>query len=96
MTGPLSGRLTAAPRLAEPERAQARLADLLTEAPDLAPLLGEDGPARDLLLGLADHSPFLWGLAARDSARLAGLLARPPEDSNAAILADQRGPVSPG
>ncbi len=91
MTGPLSGRLTAAPRLAEPERAQARLADLLAEAPDLAPLLGEDGPARDLLLGLADHSPFLWGLAARDPARLAGLLARPPEDSNAAILADQRG-----
>ncbi|QRE75711.1 bifunctional [glutamine synthetase] adenylyltransferase/[glutamine synthetase]-adenylyl-L-tyrosine phosphorylase [Methylobacterium aquaticum] len=90
MTGPLSARLTAAPRLAEPERAQGRLADLLAEAPDLAPLLGEGGPARDLLLGLADHSPFLWGLAAREPARLAGLLARPPEESNAAILADQR------
>lgn len=90
MTGPLSARLTAAPRLAEPERAQGRLADLLAEAPDLAPLLGEGGPARDLLLGLADHSPFLWGLAARDPARLAGLLARPPEESNAGILADQR------
>ncbi|AWB20021.1 bifunctional glutamine-synthetase adenylyltransferase/deadenyltransferase [Methylobacterium currus] len=91
MTGPLAARLTRAPRLAEPDRAQARLSDLLAEAPDLAPLLAEGGPARDLLLGLADHSPFLWGLAARDPARLAGLLERPPEDSNAAILADQRG-----
>ncbi len=90
MTGPLSARLTAAPRLAEPERAQGRLADLLAEAPDLAPIASGEGPARDLLLGLADHSPFLWGLAARDPARLAGLLARSPEESNAAILADQR------
>ncbi|MGF3027876.1 bifunctional [glutamine synthetase] adenylyltransferase/[glutamine synthetase]-adenylyl-L-tyrosine phosphorylase [Methylobacterium aquaticum] len=91
MTASLAARLTSAPRLAEPERAQTRLSDLLAEAPDLAPVLGEDGPARDLLLGLADHSPFLWGLAARDPARLARLLATPPEASNAAILADQRG-----
>ncbi|WP_279359571.1 bifunctional [glutamine synthetase] adenylyltransferase/[glutamine synthetase]-adenylyl-L-tyrosine phosphorylase [Methylobacterium indicum] len=90
MTGPLAARLAQAPRLAEPERARSRLADLLGAAPDLAPLIGEDGPTRDLLLGLADHSPFLWGLAARDPARLAGLLERSPDDSNAAILADQR------
>ncbi|TGD98966.1 bifunctional [glutamine synthetase] adenylyltransferase/[glutamine synthetase]-adenylyl-L-tyrosine phosphorylase [Methylobacterium nonmethylotrophicum] len=90
MTASLAARLTLAPRLAEPERARARLGDLLAEAPELAPLVGEGGPARDLFLGLADHSPFLWGLAARDPARLAGLLQRSPEDANAAILADQR------
>ena len=90
MTGSLSARLARAPRLADPERAHSRVADLLAEAPGLAPLIGEGGPARGLLLGLADHSPFLWGLAARDPTRLAGLLERAPEDSNAAILADQR------
>ncbi|SEP19216.1 glutamate-ammonia-ligase adenylyltransferase [Methylobacterium sp. ap11] len=90
MTGSLSARLARAPRLADPERAHSRVADLLAEAPGLAPLIGEGGPARDLLLGLADHSPFLWWLAARDPARLAGLLERAPEESNAGILADQR------
>ncbi|NGM33949.1 bifunctional [glutamine synthetase] adenylyltransferase/[glutamine synthetase]-adenylyl-L-tyrosine phosphorylase [Methylobacterium sp. DB0501] len=88
MIGSLAARLTRAPRLAEPERARARLDDLLASDPDLASRLE---PGRDLLLGLADHSPFLWGLAARDPARLAGLLERAPEESNAAILAEQRG-----
>ena len=84
MTDSLAARLTRAPRLADPERAKARLDDLLAAGPDLAPVFEA---ARDLLLGLADHSPFLWGLAARDPARLAGLLERAPEESNAAILA---------
>ena len=32
--------------------------------------------ARDLLLGLADHSPYLWGLIAEDPARLGALVGR--------------------
>ncbi len=90
MTGPLSARLTAAPRLADPERAQGRLADLLAEAPDLAPLLGEGGPARDLLWALPTIRRSCGASRPATPARLAGLLARPPEESNAAILADQR------
>ena len=38
-------------------------------------------PIRDLLLGIADHSPYLWSLATEDPARLARLLLRSPEDS---------------
>ncbi len=91
MTEALQARLTAAPVLADPEGAAARLAEIAPSLPD--PLLS--GPARDLLLGLADHSPFLWGIAARDPDRLAGLLQAAPEASLARIVADQRGAGRP-
>ena len=91
MTEALQARLTAAPVLADPEGAAARLAEIAPNLPD--PLLS--GPARDLLLGLADHSPFLWGIAARDPDRLAGLLQAAPETSLARIVADQRGAGRP-
>ena len=42
---------------------------------------------RDLLLGLADHSPYLWTLVAENPARLAGILARPPGGSLDAVVA---------
>src|SRR5208337_1471795 len=40
-----------------------------------------------LLLGLADHSPYLWTLATEDPARLARLLREPPEQSLDRIIA---------
>ena len=46
----------------------------------LAPLV-ERKATRELLLGVADHSPFLWSLIEEDPARLARLLAAPPEDA---------------
>jgi glutamate-ammonia-ligase adenylyltransferase len=82
----LHARLSAAPVLADPAGAEARFAEIAADLPAAL----RRGPARDLLRGLADHSPFLWGIARRDPARLTRLLADPPEDSLARLVADQR------
>jgi len=84
----LAERLVAAPRLAEPAMARRRLAGLLAEEA-AAPLAGlvERKKARDLLLGLADHSPYLWALVSENPARLARLLAASPEASLDALIA---------
>ncbi|HLH48347.1 MAG TPA: bifunctional [glutamine synthetase] adenylyltransferase/[glutamine synthetase]-adenylyl-L-tyrosine phosphorylase, partial [Roseiarcus sp.] len=73
-------RLSAAPRPAEAAAAKRRLAGLVAEdaAAPLAPLV-ERKKTRDLLLGIADHSPYLWGLISEDPARLARLLGEAPE-----------------
>jgi glutamate-ammonia-ligase adenylyltransferase len=42
--------------------------------------------ARRLMLGIADHSPFLFDLALRDPDRLAGFLSRDPELSFVTLL----------
>jgi glutamate-ammonia-ligase adenylyltransferase len=91
---PLVDRLTQAPPLANGKHARARLADLVErvqgepDAAALAPRLGE-GRLRDLLLGLADHSPFLWHLAYQDAVRLADIALRAPEDVHRDIVAEQ-------
>ncbi len=88
MSRSLAESLLAAPRLAAPSAARRKLAALAAdpEAEALAPALGCDR-VRDLLLGLADHSPYLWTLVTEDPARLARLLARPPRESLDAIVA---------
>jgi [glutamine synthetase] adenylyltransferase / [glutamine synthetase]-adenylyl-L-tyrosine phosphorylase len=91
----LSERVLAAP-LADPQRAQARVADLIERAeqnPDAAalPPLLRDGPFRALVAALADHSPFLWQVAYADPARLAGLATRAPEDANRDLIEAQAG-----
>ncbi|GJD48772.1 Bifunctional glutamine synthetase [Methylobacterium crusticola] len=102
MTGPLLARLRTAPLLSDPDRARDRLDDLLAlldarpERASLAAALRQDGAARALLLGLADHSPFLWGLAARGPDRLGELLAEAPEAAHAALVAGQRGAAAAG
>ncbi|WP_336487806.1 bifunctional [glutamine synthetase] adenylyltransferase/[glutamine synthetase]-adenylyl-L-tyrosine phosphorylase [Methylobacterium nigriterrae] len=90
----LRARLTAAPPLFDPAGAAARLADIEAALPASC----REGPMRALLLGLADHSPFLWQLALRDPDRLARLAATAPEDAVAALIADQRaaGRPAPG
>jgi [glutamine synthetase] adenylyltransferase / [glutamine synthetase]-adenylyl-L-tyrosine phosphorylase len=83
----LADSLVGAPRVASPVTARRKLAALAAdrEADPLAPAL--DRPAvRDLLLGLADHSPYLWGLVVEDPARLARLLAAPPATALDALL----------
>src|SRR6202167_1558435 len=82
MTATLADGLIDAPRLAAPAEARRRVASLI-ETPSAAGLAPElrRGRARGVLLGLADHSPSLWGLVKEDPERLARLLRRPPGES---------------
>ncbi|TXN42064.1 bifunctional [glutamine synthetase] adenylyltransferase/[glutamine synthetase]-adenylyl-L-tyrosine phosphorylase [Methylobacterium sp. WL30] len=84
--GPLRDRLGAAPALHDPNTAAARLGDVEAAFPAgfLTP------PLRPLLLGIADHSPFLWRLIAQAPERFAALVEKAPEASDAAITARQR------
>ncbi|MCJ2032673.1 bifunctional [glutamine synthetase] adenylyltransferase/[glutamine synthetase]-adenylyl-L-tyrosine phosphorylase [Methylobacterium sp. J-068] len=84
--GSLRARLSAAPVLSDPEGAAARLHDIGSDLPDGF----LDERVRALLLGLADHSPFLWQLVAREPARLVALIDAEPEAAHAAIVARQR------
>ncbi len=85
---PLIRRLRAAPRLADPRKARAAVAEFLglEAAASLLVLAAEPG-VKPLLEALADHSPFLWGLATRDPGRLARCLARDPQACLDACLA---------
>ena len=83
----LAERVVDAPQLATPAEARRRVAALV-RAPEAAGLAAaiENARVSSLLLGLADHSPYLWTLAAEDPPRLARLLGRPPEESLDALL----------
>ncbi|MDP4005264.1 bifunctional [glutamine synthetase] adenylyltransferase/[glutamine synthetase]-adenylyl-L-tyrosine phosphorylase [Methylobacterium sp. NEAU K] len=73
-------------RLTDPEAARDRLAAI-----EPAFAAGFLTPAcRALLLGLADHSPFLWQAVTRSPERLAALMEQPPEAASRAIIARQR------
>ncbi|MEE7456654.1 bifunctional [glutamate--ammonia ligase]-adenylyl-L-tyrosine phosphorylase/[glutamate--ammonia-ligase] adenylyltransferase [Methylorubrum populi] len=86
-TAPLFERLGQAPPLSDPDAARARVAEIAAALP--ATLC--EGAAGDLLAALADHSPFLWSLAARDPQRLARLLQEAPEAADARLVTAQRG-----
>jgi glutamate-ammonia-ligase adenylyltransferase len=87
MTATFADGLIDAPRLGAPAEARRRLASLVEtpSAADLAPELGR-GRTRDVLLGLADHSPYLWALVKEDPARLLRLLRSPPGESLDAVV----------
>ena len=77
----LAQLITRAPRLADPKRARSRLADLMRDERAITANLAdlEKMPAaRNLLLGIADHSSFLWDIASRDPAGLAALFESEP------------------
>jgi glutamate-ammonia-ligase adenylyltransferase len=80
--GPLWRRLMALPLCADAPRAEARLRDLLASAgaESLQALAGGE-LVRDLLLALADHSPYLWRLVTADPVRAERCLATAPETS---------------
>ncbi len=88
MSRALAERLTDAPVPAAPSQARSRLDALLAEpeAADLEALAAKQRVG-DLLLGLADHSPYLWSLASEDPQRLVRLLRSVPEASLDALLA---------
>lgn len=85
-TAPLIGRLRQAPPLSDPQAARARLAEIA----DALPADLREGPGAALLTALADHSAFLWSLAARDPERLVRLLGESPEAADARIVTAQR------
>ncbi|MEE1654903.1 bifunctional [glutamine synthetase] adenylyltransferase/[glutamine synthetase]-adenylyl-L-tyrosine phosphorylase [Microvirga sp. CF3062] len=93
-TDSLLSRLTKAPLVADQKRAKAQLKDFIDrvrDEPESAALLEhlDDGLFRDLLLGLADHSPFLWQLIVNDPARMARLALCSPEEAHRAIIESQ-------
>ena len=87
MSATLAESLVEAPRLSAPAKARRRLTELL-ETPSAAKLKPEleRGRTRDVLLGLADHSPYLWALVHEDPDRLVRLLRRPPDESLGALV----------
>jgi glutamate-ammonia-ligase adenylyltransferase len=88
VSGPLAGRLNAAPRLVSAAPARRRL-EALAKTPEFADAreVAATGAPRALLLGLADHSPYLWALASEEPARLARLLLSSPEAALDALVA---------
>ncbi|GJD37535.1 bifunctional [glutamine synthetase] adenylyltransferase/[glutamine synthetase]-adenylyl-L-tyrosine phosphorylase [Methylobacterium aerolatum] len=77
-----------APRIAPEVSALAR-----ERLDEIAPLFAAGfltGPVRALLLGLAEHSEFLWRIVARSPELFAGLVDRSPEAANADLVARQR------
>ncbi len=90
----LVARLTQAPPVSDTKRAKAQLADLIErvrQEPEAAALLPhlDQGPLRDLLLALADHSPFLWQLVLSDPARAARLALEAPEEVQGGLVRKQ-------
>lgn len=93
-TNSLLSRLTKAPPVADTKRAKAQLADFvrrMREEPEAAPLSKhlEGSLFRDLLLALADHSPFLWQLVVNNPARMARLAFEPSEEAHRTIVENQ-------
>ncbi|HKH28253.1 MAG TPA: hypothetical protein VKA61_07945, partial [Sphingomicrobium sp.] len=93
-TNSLLDRLTKAPLVADTRRAKTQLADFVKrvrEEPGAEALAGhlESGLFRDLLLALADHSPFLWQLVVNHPARMARLAFEPPEEAHRALIESQ-------
>ena len=88
----LAERVTKAPKLSSPRQARARVTDWLagiaaTPAGKQLDRLAKDSPARALLEGIADGSPFLWELASGDPDRLAAILSNDPDRHMADLLA---------
>jgi [glutamine synthetase] adenylyltransferase / [glutamine synthetase]-adenylyl-L-tyrosine phosphorylase len=88
LSGVLADLIRDSPRLARPAMAKRNLTGLMREraAASLMAFL-DRAPLRDLLLGLAEHSPYLWGLIVEDPPRLARLLRAPPQKSLGRIVA---------
>ncbi|MFN8828614.1 MAG: bifunctional [glutamine synthetase] adenylyltransferase/[glutamine synthetase]-adenylyl-L-tyrosine phosphorylase [Labrys sp. (in: a-proteobacteria)] len=96
----LASQIRAAPQPADPRAARRRLDELLAAARDGegaeadAAELGTQAdtePVRDLLLGIAGGSPYLWDLCRLAPARLARLLARDPDASLVDAMERARG-----
>ena len=86
-TLPLAALLTQAPKLSQAKPAKSKLQDLLERGDEALAAQVNEPAVRDLLLGVADHSPFLWHLARLRPARLSRLLSENPKAAFARVLA---------
>jgi [glutamine synthetase] adenylyltransferase / [glutamine synthetase]-adenylyl-L-tyrosine phosphorylase len=86
----LAARFVSGPRITASSTAEHRLGDWLAELePQQSAEIGAwlDGqPARTILLGIAEFSPYLFDLIRADAARLARLLACDPEQHLTALI----------
>src|SRR5215207_528980 len=87
---PLSARFVDGPHVSAPDKAEQRLNDWLAEIePAQSAALDEltDYPhAKNILLGIAEFSPYLFELIRADAARLVRLLACDPEQHLARLI----------
>jgi glutamate-ammonia-ligase adenylyltransferase len=89
LNAPLADRLVAAPRCGSIAPARRRLESLLQETAFASALnIAQRMPVRDLLLGLADHSAYLWSLIAEDPARAGRLLNQSPESALDSLIGE--------
>ena len=94
LNAPLADRLVAAPRCGSIALARRRLEALLQDAGvrACAAKLRARKPVRDLLLGLADHSPYLWSLIdGGPGARRPSAAANRPRPRSTRLIAAHRG-----
>ena len=80
----LAQRIATAPRLVDPEKARARVAEWLAglppaDAKQLRELLTANPIVSTLLESLSESSPFLWELASFEPTRLLRLLQSDPD-----------------
>ncbi|MDF2812108.1 MAG: bifunctional [glutamine synthetase] adenylyltransferase/[glutamine synthetase]-adenylyl-L-tyrosine, partial [Microvirga sp.] len=90
----LIDRLTQAPPVSDMERAKSQLADFIERAgdePQSAALLPHlaSGLFHDVILSIADHSPFLWQVILTNPSRLQRLALDAPEKTHAEIVQSQ-------
>jgi glutamate-ammonia-ligase adenylyltransferase len=83
---PLWQQLSRYPCVADHEKAEMRVAALLQTGPEALRSLGAQPQVGRLLLGLCDHSPYLWRLASMDVERLTRLLSTAPDESRYTAL----------
>jgi glutamate-ammonia-ligase adenylyltransferase len=88
---PLAERVRKAPRLSAPKTAKKAVAELLASSKSATAnslrRLFEQKPIRQLIEGIADGSPFLWGLIREDPPRFVELLNSNSEQRLARLIA---------
>lgn len=87
----LAARFVDGPHVSAPDKAEQRLADWLTDvsaeqAAAINDLLVRFAPAKTILLGLAEASPYLFELVRADAARVIRLLECEPEPYLAQLI----------
>jgi len=83
---PFWQKISACPKPQSGSKAARLLDDWLASAPENLQMLARQMPVRNLLLGIADHSPYLGTLVRADAQRLLRLLQQSPEQSLALCL----------